>query len=308
MTTTDIILTVAYSVIVLVNLIGNGLVCLVFLRFQGMRAPLNYLMVNLAVSDMMVALAITPQYVVKWAFHHPNGTAGDYMCKFLTGGNFIWIGGGASVFSLAAIAVERYLTVVRPRGELPGRRNSRRLIATIMGSWIYSLVFNLPLFVVAHCEDTKFHCMEKWPNETLAKAYTVGAFFFFGAIPMAVMAALYSKILSKLWKRGERTPLVLMTDQAKLKRKLKVTRMVAVISILYTVCWLPNLVLYMLSKFEPDLYAYGSNTYITSVVLVGFNSATNPFIYTLCSSNFRRNIRGALRFGKSTPPFMLVER
>ena len=308
MTTTDIILTVAFSVIVLINLIGNGLVCLVVLRFHGMKAPLNYLLVNLAVSDMMVALAITPQYVVKWAFHHPNGTAGDYMCKFITGGNFIWIGGGASVFSLAAIAVERYLTVVRPRGELPGRRNRRRLTAAIMGSWIYSLVFNLPLFFVAHYEDSKFHCMEDWPNKTLAKAYTVGAFFFFGVIPMGVMAALYSKILSRLWKRGERTPLLLTTDQAKLKRKLKVTRMVAVISILYTVCWLPNLVLYMLSQFEPDLYAYGSNTYITSVVLVGLNSATNPFIYTLCSSNFRRNIRGALSFGKSTPPFMRYER
>lgn len=230
------------------------------------------------------------------------------MCKFITGGNFIWIGGGASVFSLAAIAVERYLTVVRPRGELPGRRNRRRLTAAIMGSWIYSLVFNLPLFFVAHYEDSKFHCMEDWPNKTLAKAYTVGAFFFFGVIPMGVMAALYSKILSRLWKRGERTPLLLTTDQAKLKRKLKVTRMVAVISILYTVCWLPNLVLYMLSQFEPDLYAYGSNTYITSVVLVGLNSATNPFIYTLCSSNFRRNIRGALSFGRSMPPFMLYER
>ena len=86
------------------------------------------------------------------------------MCKFITGGNFIGIGGGASVFSLAAIAVERYLTVVRPRGELPGRRNRRRLTAAIMGSWIYSLVFNLPLFFVAHYEDSKFHCMEDWPN------------------------------------------------------------------------------------------------------------------------------------------------
>ena len=112
------------------------------------------------------------------------------MCKFITGGNFIWIGGGASVFSLAAIAFERYLTVDRPRGELLERRNSRRLTAAIMGSWIYSLVF----------------------------------------------------------------------------------------------------------------------FYVTSVVLVGLNSATNPFIYTLCSSNFRRNIRGALSFGKSTPPFMLYEK
>lgn len=298
MTSTDIGLTVAFSVIVLINFLGNGLVCLVVIRFRGMRAPINYLLVNLAISDMLVGLGITLQYVIKWTYRHPKGTAGDYMCRFISGGTFVWIGGAASVFSLTAIAAERYLTVVRPRGELPGR-NNRRLTAVILGSWIYALVFNLPLFFVARCDDTKFHCREQWPNKTLAEAYTIGAFFLFAGIPIGTMAILYSRLLCKLWKSAQPERVPLISDQTKLKARLKVTKMVSLVSILYAVCWLPNLVLYMLSQFKPDLYAYGSDTYMTSVVLVGLNSAMNPFVYTLCSANFRQNIRIALSFGRS---------
>ena len=291
MTSSDLGLTVAFSVMVLVNLLGNGVVCMVVLRYRGMRAPINYLLVNLAVSDMMVALAITPQYVIRWTFHHPKGNAGDYMCMFITGGTFIWIGGAASAFSLVVIAAERYFAVVRPLSDRP-RLTTGRLIAVITAGWIYALLFNLPLFFVVLYEDGEFHCVERWPTKKLAEAYTIACFFVFGAIPMSAMAFLYLKVLFKLWKSDIHVTQV--SEQARIRSRLKVTKMVSVVSIMYAVCWLPNLVLYMLSQFKPELYAYGSYPYVASVVLVGLNSAMNPFIYALHSTNFRQHIRGAL--------------
>ena len=291
MTSSDLGLTVAFSVMVLVNLVGNGVVCLVVLRYRGMRAPINYLLVNLAVSDMMVALAITPQYVLRGTFHHPNGTAGDYMCIFLTGGNFIWVGQAASTFSLVAVAVERYFAVVRPLSDR-SRLTTRRLITVVITAWIYALLFDLPLFFVVRHQDGVGHCIERWQNIQLAKAYTIACFFVFGAIPVGTMIFLYSRVLYTLWKGGERAPLI--SEQARIRARLKVTKMVLVVSIMYAVCRLPNLVLYMLSRFKPELYAYGSYPYVTSVVLVGLNSAMNPFIYALHSTNFRQHIRGAL--------------
>ena len=280
--------------IVLVNLVGNSLVCLVVVRFPGMRTPLNCLLVNLALSDMMVALAITPQYVLRWTFHHPNGTAGDYMCMFLTGGNFIWVGQAASTFSLVAFAVERHLAVVRPLGELPGRINIRRLTAVITASWLYALLCDLPLFFVVRHKDGVDHCVERWPpDKKLAKVYTIVCFFVFGAIPVGIMAFLYTKVLCKLWKIGVRsTPL--LAGKGRIRARQKVTKMVLVVSIVYVVCRLPNLVLYMLSQFQPDLYAYFSDPYVISVVLVGLNSAMNPFIYAIYSNNFRQHIRIAI--------------
>ncbi|KAJ7340394.1 hypothetical protein OS493_003138 [Desmophyllum pertusum] len=292
MTPTDLGLTVAFSVVVLVNLLGNGLVCLVVLRYRGMRGPINYLLVNLAVSDMMVAIFITPVYVIKWAFHHPSGIAGDYMCRFITGGNFIWVAGAASAFSLVVVAVERYFAVVHPLDER-WRLTNRRLIAVIVASWLYGIIFNLPLFfVVGYNGDAKLTCPEHWPTKQLAKVYTIGCFFVFGAIPMGAMAFLYLRMLCNLWKSHDSGSLV--SEQARIRSRLKVTKMVLVVSVMYAVCWLPNLVLYMLSQFKPELYEYGSVSYVASVVLVGVNSAMNPFIYALHSSNFRQYINGAL--------------
>ena len=291
MTSLDMGLTVAFSVVVIVNLVGNTVVCLVVFRYHGMRAPVNYLLVNLAASDIMVALFIIPVYVIKWAFHHPSGTAGDFLCKFITGGNFIWIGGAASAFSLVVVAIERYFAVVYPFGDR-WRLTNRRLIPIVIIGWLYAIIYNLPLFfVIRYDKHGLTHCPEHWPNEHLAKAFTIACFFVYGAIPMGAMVVLYIKVLCNLWNRGNPNNLG-VTEQARIRSRLKVTKMVFVVSLMYTVCWLPNLVLYMLSKYESEVYAYGSVPYIISVVLVGVNSAINPFIYALHSSNFRQHIRG----------------
>lgn len=213
------------------------------------------------------------------------------MCKFLTGGNFIWIGGAASAFSLVVVAVERYFAIVRPLSDR-SRLTNRRLTSVISASWIFALVLNTPLFFMLFFDNRTSHCVERWPNKQLGEAYTVVCFFAYGAIPVAAMAFLYLRVLYKLWKTGIQATVV--SEQARVRARLKVTKMVSVVSIMYAVYWLPNLVVYMLSQFEPGNYGYSSYSYIISVVLVGLNSAMNPFIYALHSANFRQHIRGAL--------------
>ena len=77
---------------------------------------MNYLLLNLAVADMMVAIFIAPRFILVHFFSHPDGTTGTLLCKLLTGGNFTWTGGAASIFTLVAIACERYYAVVYPYG------------------------------------------------------------------------------------------------------------------------------------------------------------------------------------------------
>ena len=297
MSPADIVFTLFFTVLTIINLLGNGVVCVVVLRYRGMRAPINYLLVNLASADMMVALAIASQYVITWTYHHPYGTLGDYICKFLTGGNFIWIGGVASGFFLTVIAVERYLAITRPVRDC-SRLTTLPLSAVIIIGWILAVIFNLPLFfVVKSVKNRGNHCTEHWsPYENLGKAFSVACFFVYGAIPIVTMVTLYSRVLCKLWKGRIRA--TLLSERARIRSKLKVTKMVIVVSIMYTICWLPNLVIYMLSKFAPDLLGHGSyvfsNPFIISVVLVALNSAMNPFIYALHSTNFRKHIKGAL--------------
>ena len=82
---------------------------------------MNYLLINLAVADILVALFVAPRFLLSHSFTHPAGATGTLLCKLLTGGNLTWIGGAASVFTLVAIAFERYYAVMHPyriRGKL----------------------------------------------------------------------------------------------------------------------------------------------------------------------------------------------
>ena len=78
------------------------------------RTPVNLLLLNLAVADMMVGLFMAPQFVLIHFFDHPDGMTGMIICKMLTGSNTAWVGGAASVFTLVAIAFDRYYAVMHP--------------------------------------------------------------------------------------------------------------------------------------------------------------------------------------------------
>jgi len=82
------------------------------------RTPINYLLVNLAVADALFATFVTPQTFFKITPTHPEGIAGTVLCKIITGGNLAWIAGTSSVVTLAAIAAERYYTVIYPAGNV----------------------------------------------------------------------------------------------------------------------------------------------------------------------------------------------
>ena len=76
------------------------------------RIPMNYLILNLAVADIMVALFIVPRFIFVHIFNHPDGMMGTVLCKLLTGGNLIWIGSVATAFTLVVVAIERYNAVI----------------------------------------------------------------------------------------------------------------------------------------------------------------------------------------------------
>lgn len=57
------------SVMVVVNLLGNSLVCLVVLRDKNMRTTMNFLLVNLAISDMIVGVFSTFRLVIHYSIY-----------------------------------------------------------------------------------------------------------------------------------------------------------------------------------------------------------------------------------------------
>ena len=88
------------------------------------------------------------------------------------------------------------------------------------------------------------------------------------------------------------------SNRVKLRYTRKSARLVVTVSVIYSICWIPVLVVYVFSSFSAQqLY---SAVHTTSIVLVTLNSAINPVLYSLQSDRFRRHMLALLPFDCST--------
>ena len=81
---------------------------------------------NLALADILYATLLTPKVILRYTFTHPEAVTGTILCRLVTGGNFGWVGGASSAFTLLAISLERYYTVMYPLGN-KGKLTKRKL-------------------------------------------------------------------------------------------------------------------------------------------------------------------------------------
>ena len=134
-------ITAAFCFLVIADLIGNTLVCLVVYRNRIMRTPMNYLLVQLAASDITVAIFIAASFIFPLLLEHPKGRAGDVVCQLFTGGAFIWVGALTSAFSLVFIALERYLAIKFPYDERK-RVTTAKLKCVVVLGWVFAASWN----------------------------------------------------------------------------------------------------------------------------------------------------------------------
>ena len=289
----DIAVQVAFLLLSVIDFVGNSLVCLIILqrkRFRFRRLTLDFLFLNLAMADVLVAVFAIPRYVLHGLFLHPTGFIGDFLCRFVTGGNLMWTAGAASVFSLVTIAFERSRVISKPYS-LIHSLSKTKLRGLVIMSWSFALLLNLPLFFVMSFDEKTQFCIESWSYAIFPKLYGILWLTVVGVLPIVFMITLYSKVVYQLWVKKSRAS---QRNQAVffIPRR-KTTKMAITLTIIYSVCWLPNLVLYIVA-FQVSDSVYGSPLYKWSVVLTCLNSTANPFVYTLQSRRFRECIKRAL--------------
>ena len=131
--------TVAYSLILVVSLVGNSLIVLIVYKTPTLRKPINMLIANMAMSDLLYPIFLFPVRLAElnvglWLI---GGTLGQALCKilpFLTEISMV-----VSIQSLVLITVDRYAAVVVPlRSPLISRKVCRCLI---VGTWILAAAF-----------------------------------------------------------------------------------------------------------------------------------------------------------------------
>ena len=289
--------TVAYSSILVVSLVGNSLIILIVYKTPTLRKPINMLIANMAMSDLLYPIFLFPVKLVdfqvgSWLI---GGTLGQTWCKiyaFLADISTL-----VSIQSLVLITVDRYAAVVVPlRSPLISRKVCRCLI---VGTWVLAAGFHSPyLFTFSLVEDQEEkRCMNQreviFGETSSFGIYLLSGLIFFFYIPFVVLVILYSKILIKLKGQvhpGEKSA---SAEEQRTRRNRNVLKMTVAIVVVFFICWIPFSIQLVTSYFVPQntLNCKFWVSYYVALFMAYTNCAINPIICLTFTRNYRQALR-----------------
>ncbi|OXU25043.1 hypothetical protein TSAR_014601 [Trichomalopsis sarcophagae] len=134
---TVILTALVLGVLILTTVIGNVFVIAAIVMERNLQSVANYLIVSLAVADLMVACLVMPLGAV--AEINSGWTLGPELCDMWTSSDVLCC--TASILHLVAIAVDRYWAVTDLN--YIQARNPRRIGFLVVAVWVSSLGVSL---------------------------------------------------------------------------------------------------------------------------------------------------------------------
>uniref|UniRef100_A0A6J0TCS9 Thyrotropin-releasing hormone receptor n=1 Tax=Pogona vitticeps TaxID=103695 RepID=A0A6J0TCS9_9SAUR len=291
-----------------VGIVGNVMVVLVVLTARDMRTPTNCYLVSLAVADLMVLVAaglpnISDSLAGTWIY----GFAG---CLGIT--YFQYLGINASSCCITAFTVERYIALCHPMKaqRMCTMSRAKRIIAFI---WILTSVYCLMWFFLVDTVVSKsrqLECGYKVSRNLYLPIYLLDFTLFF-ITPLFLTTVLYG-LIGRVLFRGSvlcqpttvpercqeptgRRKNSTTADPARasssgtrvsVSSRKQVTKMLAVVVILFALLWMPYRTLVLVNSFVERPYL-DRWFLLFCRVCIYTNSAINPIIYNLMSRKFR---------------------
>ncbi|XP_072809245.1 adenosine receptor A2a [Vicugna pacos] len=289
--------------IAVLAILGNVLVCWAVWLNSNLQNVTNYFVVSLAAADIAVGvLAIPFAITISMGF-----CAACHSCLFFA--CFVLVLTQSSIFSLLAIAIDRYIAIripLRYNGLVTGTR-AKGIIAVC---WVLSFAIGLtPMLGWNNCSQQRegrnqsqdcgqgqVACLFEYVVPMNYMVYY--NFFACVLVPLLLMLGVYLRIFlaaRRQLKQMESQPLPGERARSTLQKEVHAAKSLAIIVGLFALCWLPlhiiNCFTFFCSKCRhaPPWLMY------LAIILSHTNSVVNPLIYAYRIREFRQTFRKIIR-------------
>ncbi|XP_040888426.1 opsin-3-like [Toxotes jaculatrix] len=264
--------------IMVFGFLNNLLVLVLFCRFKTLRTPVNMLLLNISVSDMLVCLCGTTLSFAsslrsRWLY-------GRHGCMWYGFVNSCF--GIVSLMSLSVLSYDRYSTLMVYNKRAP---DYRRPLLAVGGSWLYSVVWTVPPLLgwsSYGLEGAGTSCSVTWTERSSrSHSYIVCLFVFCLGLPVLVMVYCYGRLLYAVKQVGR------IRRTAARRREFHILFMVVTTVVCYLFCWMPYGVVAMMATFgRPGLISPVAS--VVPSILAKSSTVINPVIYILMNKQFYR--------------------
>ncbi|XP_068171070.1 somatostatin receptor type 5-like [Antennarius striatus] len=256
------------------------------------------LLLALSAADLLL-LSVLPFHTVAIAMQH--WPFGDFMCRLV---GFLGSAcSSASVFTLAMLAVCRYLTVVHPRRAYSLLSPQRVSIVSAL-LWVPACCLAVPQLVyrfvgAQHRTPDGLGCFAFLSHRDQL-IYGLCHFLMAFLLPLVTIVVAYIRIYIFLWgsRHAGRTPQVE-------RYQSKVTQTSAMLVLAFTLCWLPSYSLTLALLADKSSGATGASPRygpfsVFARLMATSSTVMNPILYVLMSQKFRQDLLRLFRRERQT--------
>ncbi|XP_058906671.1 P2Y purinoceptor 8 [Kogia breviceps] len=290
-------LPVVYSLVALVSIPGNLFSLWVLCRHIGPKTPSVIFMINLSVTDLMLACVLPFQI-----YYHCNGNHwvfGERLCNVVTVAFYANM--YSSILTMTCISVDRFLGVVYPLAAARWRCR-RYAVAACAGAWLLLLAALSPLartdltyavevLGIVTCFDVLKSTM--LPSVAMWAAFLFTLFLVLFLVPFVVTVACYTATILTLLRSADRR------GEA---RRRRAVCLAAVVLLAFVTCFAPNnfaLLVHVVSRLFFGRSYY--HVYKLTLCLSCLNNCLDPFVYYFASGEFQLHMRHYLGYRPLSP-------
>ncbi|NWV38857.1 AA3R protein, partial [Grantiella picta] len=260
--------------------LGNILVIWVVRLNSAFHNTTLYFIVSLALADISVGLLVMPLAVVVSL----GITVPFHSCLFMC--CLLVVFTNASILSLLAIAIDRYLRV-----KLPTRykiiTTQRRVWWALGLCWSLSLLGGLvPMFGWSKAGPRSSSLLRCRFMAVMRMDYMVYfCFFTWTLVPLLIMCALYAEIFCIIRTKLSQGSSVRGAG-AFYGHEFRAAKSLALVLFLFAISWLPLCIINCVSYFYPEAQIPRYLMYL-GILLSHANSAMNPIVYACKIKKFK---------------------
>ena len=280
-----------YSLIFIVSLIGNSLVCCVIFSNRKMLKLINILVANLAFSDLLMTI-INPFNIIKCFIN--NWPFGLLMCKLFP---FIQVTSiYVSTFTMTIIALNRYQALKSSfKNRINIQSNKWHSLLIIISIWFLSMLLSSPFVIYNQVIEVidnfqltnQCQIINLEPNSR--KLILSILFLAQFIIPLGITAIVYLLIGFQIWKRISTQEQINWHTKSK---KKSIIIMVLVV-IVFAVSWLPINLFHTLTDCPQQ--NFNSITFLICLWFAMSSVCYNPFIYFGLNIQYRNLAKKMLK-------------
>lgn len=267
--------------IALTSIAGNLLVILAVLvdPNKDLRSPFNYFVSNLAFADLIVGCVVAPISVI---FHICEGLGVHTIVPIKVLHLTFFITCTASLLSLAALAVDRYLAITSPL-EYRTKLSTNRVIIASGTIWIFAIGFSF------------IYLESGYILYTFVFAHTTIVFTFIVLLFTYLKIFLSFRSQVQNWENLAETSEDNQASKRAVKWEKKITKTFLIMLALFMACYAPSCIfVYIMNLCTSCSCVLVHVSRDMQIMFVMANSSMNPFVYGWRLENYRRAFKRIL--------------